>query len=319
MKTKTLRVSKSVLSMMLALVMVMLVAIVPQYNAAAEEDATLTSGETGETQDNADDAEEPKEGETKDEDANGEDDNAEAPENKLPFTDVDESAWYYDSVAYVYENGIFGGTSDDTFSPSADMTRGMIVTALWRMAGEPAVEADDADANTDTDANADDAKTEGDADADDNADDDADTKEETKIAFTDVADDAYYAAAVAWAAKNEIVTGYSDTEFRPASNVTREQLAAILLRYMNYVEYNPIVTQELRIFADSDEISGYASNAIQTLNKLGVLTGVGENMINPKGNASRAQVATMIDRLSGLIAADAADNTESGDDTGAKE
>jgi len=182
-----------------------------------------------------------------------------------PLTDVDKDAWFYDDVVYVYEKGLMTGTGADTFSPYGNLTRGMIVTILYRMEGEPDV---DGLANP----------------------------------FDDVAEGQYYTNAIKWGADNGIVKGYGNRRFGPSENVTREQLAAILLRYMNFKEINLPVTMQWIIFADEADIAGYAMDAIQTLNKLGVINGVGKNadgqvIIKPKGNATRAEAAAMLHRF----------------------
>ena len=115
------------------------------------------------------------------------------------FTDVASDAWYYDAVAYVYENGLMNGTSLTTFGPDVNITRGMIVTILYRLDGEPAASVSN---------------------------------------FTDVPANAYYTDAVAWAAENGIVKGYDDGAFGPDDDVTMEQFAAILYRYAAYKGYD---------------------------------------------------------------------------------
>ncbi|MCL2699039.1 MAG: S-layer homology domain-containing protein, partial [Defluviitaleaceae bacterium] len=152
------------------------------------------------------------------------------------------------------------GTSETMFSPNAAMTRGMMATILYRHAGSPAASAAD---------------------------------------FNDVAAGTWYANAVAWAAANGIMTGYGDGVFGPNDNITREQLAATLTRYMEAQGTTPPTTRELVPFADADAISDWAVGAIQTLYKLGIITGVGtgEIVINPQGEATRAQAAAMLMRF----------------------
>ena len=114
-----------------------------------------------------------------------------AGEQSLPFTDVKEADWFYDSVQYVYENQMMSGTGDDVFTPDAATTRGMIVTILYRMEGNPA---------TDSDAK-----------------------------FTDVSAGQYYAEAAAWANEKNIVNGYGSGAFGPNDPITREQMAAVFV------------------------------------------------------------------------------------------
>jgi len=187
---------------------------------------------------------------------------------EFPFTDVAEGAWYYNDVKYVFENGLMTGTSADKFSPGANLTRGMIVTILHRVEDTPSIAGLD-------------------------------------NPFSDVPAGQWYTDAVVWAAENDIVTGY-DGKFNPLANITRQDLAVILMRYMEYKEINLPITLEFRIYADANEIAAYASDAIQTLNKLGVINGTGVNadgqtIISPRGNATRAQAAAMFHRFLTLI------------------
>lgn len=177
-----------------------------------------------------------------------------------PFKDVASDAWYYGDVAYVFQNGLMFGTATDLFSPDAPLTRGMVVTILYRHAGEENV------ANL---ANP----------------------------FSDVAADTWYADAVKWAAENGIVTGVGGGLFAPNANITRQDMAAILARYLEYMDLSIPVTQEYVLFADEAAISDYAKNAIQLLHKLGIINGVGNNTIDPKGTATRAQAAAMLHRF----------------------
>ena len=184
-----------------------------------------------------------------------------------PFADISEDDWFYDDVMYVYTNGLMTGTSAATFSPALTLTRGMVVTMLWRLEGEPAISGD-----------------------------------MPLAMFTDVDESAYYSNAVKWAAANGIVGGYGGGLFGPNDNITRQDLAVILMRYMNFKGIVKPVTQQYIIFADEATISDYAMDAIQTFNKLGIINGTGINaqgktVIDPKGNATRAQVAAILHRF----------------------
>ena len=181
-----------------------------------------------------------------------------------PFDDVDESAWYFHNVMFVYRNELMAGTSPVTFSPETPVTRGMAVTVLYRMNNDPDVSG-------------------------------------LTNPFSDVNEAVWYAKGVKWAAANGIVSGYGDGRFGPEDSVTREQLAVIFQQYMNFTGKILPVTMEYIIFADEDQISGYASGAIQTLYKLGVIGGLGDRTIAPKGDATRAQFAAMLQRLIGRI------------------
>lgn len=176
------------------------------------------------------------------------------------FSDVNESDWFYEDVAYVYTNHLFNGTTADSFSPKMPMTRAMLVTVLQRMEGEI-----------------------------------AGTNFENP--FNDVASDAYYSTAVSWAASNGIVKGVGDGRFAPDAEITREQIAVILLRYMDYSKIAYSVNEDFVKFADEDEISDYAKNAVQILYKLGIINGIGDRIIDPKGLATRAEVAAMLHRF----------------------
>ena len=174
------------------------------------------------------------------------------------FADVASNAWYADAVQYVYENGMMNGTSTTQFSPNATTTRAMIVTILHRLEGEPAADAS---------------------------------------SFTDVAAGSYYADAVNWAAANGIVTGISETSFAPDDPITREQMAAILYRYAQYKGYDVTASADLSAYTDAAQISSYAAAAMQWVNAEGLITGNTATTINPAGNATRAEVATILMRF----------------------
>ncbi len=176
----------------------------------------------------------------------------------LPFADVSSSDWFYNDVRYVYEKGIMDGTGADRFSPNAPLTRAMIVTILYRMAGSPSVS--------------------GSSD------------------FTDVAAGKWFAKAVAWAAANGIVNGYGSGLFGPNDPVTREQLAAILYRYAVYGGMTAVTLEEnLGSFADTAQLSAYAIQAMNWAVGQGLINGSGSNLV-PKAQATRAQVAAIIHR-----------------------
>ena len=177
---------------------------------------------------------------------------------KLPFGDVSVNDWFYDDVRYVYENGIMDGTSADRFAPNAPLTRAMIVTILYRMEGSPAVTG---------------------------------TSD-----FTDVASGKWFANAVAWAAANGIVNGYGSGLFGPNDPVTREQLAAILYRYTAYRKASTTVNGDnLAGFSDLSTVSGYALESMNWAVSENLLKGA-NGKLNPKANATRAQVAAIIHR-----------------------
>ena len=180
------------------------------------------------------------------------------PASRLPFTDVSTSDWFYDDVKFVYENGLFSGTDSRSFSPSASMTRAMLVTVLYRLEGEPAVAG--------------------------------------RSSFADVKSGAYYEKAVIWAAANGIVTGTSSTSFSPDAKVTREQLAAILYRYAQYKKLDTSASEKLNSFSDAGEMSGYANAALGWAVAERLVNGASGKLM-PKGYAARAQVAAIFHRF----------------------
>ena len=177
---------------------------------------------------------------------------------KLPFTDVRESDWFYEDVAFAYENGLFAGTSDTTFSPNASMTRAMLVTVLYRLEGQPAVNG--------------------------------------RSGFSDVQYNGYYEDAVTWAADNGIVNGTSTTTFSPNANVTREQMAAILYRYAQHKKYNTAASSGLNGFTDHASVSGYAAASLEWAVAEKLVNGSNGKLM-PTGNATRAQVAAILHRF----------------------
>ena len=183
---------------------------------------------------------------------------------KADFVDVPADAWYAEAVQYVYENGMMSGTSETTFSPNLTTTRGMIVTILYRLENEPTV--------TDT------------------------------TAFTDVAADQYYANAVAWAAQNGIVSGIDATTFAPNNAITREQMAAILYRYAQFKGYDVSAKADLSVYTDAASVGAYATDAMAWANGAGLITGTSATTLTPAGNATRAQVATILMRFCENIA-----------------
>ena len=183
---------------------------------------------------------------------------ASKPEVKLPFTDVSTSDWFYDDVAFVYENGLFSGTDSRSFSPNASMTRAMLVTVLYRLEGEPTVTG--------------------------------------RSSFIDVRSGAYYEKSVIWAAANGIVTGTDSTSFSPDAKVTREQLAAILYRYAQYRKLDTDASAKLNSFTDADSVSAYASEALGWAVSESLINGASGKLM-PKGDATRAQVAAILHRF----------------------
>ena len=180
-----------------------------------------------------------------------------------PFIDVDENDWFYDAVTYVYSEGMMDGVSDTQFAPNSNLTRGMVVTMLYRLEDEPRVTG--------------------------------------FSGFDDVASGAWYADAVTWAAENGIVNGVSDAEFAPNDNITREQLAAILYRYAEYNDYDVSGRDDLSEFTDRSSISSYALDAMRWAVDEGLITGITDTTIEPQGTATRAQAATMFMRFMSTV------------------
>lgn len=187
-----------------------------------------------------------------------------AEKSDLPFTDVIESDWFYPYVKSAFENKFMLGTSDTKFEPETTLTRAMFVTILHRIDGG---------------------------------------KAEGENKFTDVADGAYYENAVAWAVKNGIVMGVSDTEFAPDENITREQMAAILFRYAKYKELDTSAGENTNIlsYTDFDDISEYAVTAMQYTAGTGLIAGKSQSTLNPLDLATRAEAATVFTRFADMI------------------
>jgi len=180
-----------------------------------------------------------------------------------PFEDVKGTDWFIDDVIYVYDNGLMLGTSTTPmlFSPNATTTRGMIVTVLYRLAGSPDVSG-------------------------------------LANPFSDVAAGQWYTDAVKWAADNGIVSGYGGGKYGPEDNITREQLAAILYRYLVQTGKGPQGAWLTQLgFADAGKISDYAIEAVTFLNMKGIINGKPGNLFDPKGQATRAEAAAMLHRF----------------------
>lgn len=181
------------------------------------------------------------------------------------FSDVKENDWFYDSVQYVYEKGMMVGTGANTFSPNETTTRGMVVAILHRLEGTP--DADEVD-------------------------------------FVDVPAGKWYANAVAWASANGIVFGYGNGLFGPDDAITREQMAAILYRYVQYKNYAAEITGDVSTFNDGSKVSTYAIEAMNWAVGFGLIVGVGDNTLVPTDGATRAQVAGIMTRFCNSIVPD---------------
>lgn len=177
---------------------------------------------------------------------------------KLPFNDVSTYGWFYDAVMYAYSNGIMNGLDTNVFGPNETTTRAMLVTMLYRAAGEPAVSG----SNT----------------------------------FRDVAANTWYTDAIIWASTNGIVTGVDDGLFNPNGAITREQLATILYRYAKYVGDDVSASASLAGFTDAGSISDYAKDAMSWAVAAGLFEGRDNGKLEPTGTATRAEIATVFMR-----------------------
>lgn len=177
------------------------------------------------------------------------------------FTDLTSGSWYYDGVRYALENGLMTGTSARTFAPDRPVTRAMLVTILWRLAGEPYGRVSP---------------------------------------FEDVLPGSWYAQAVSWAYDKGIVTGVTATSFQPDAPVTREQLCAILCRYAALTGKNTAASAFLDAFTDRAQVSAYAEASVRWALQAGLLTGVGDGRLAPRSGATRAQLAVLLQRFAGL-------------------
>ena len=181
------------------------------------------------------------------------------------FQDVRPGSWYDSSVDYVYSHSLFSGTSNSTFSPKANMTRGMFVTVLYRMSQPDA--------------------------------------SDTSTRFSDVSSSAYYAAPVRWASDNGIVYGVSDTRFSPNASVTREQICTMLVRYCAYAGVSLTAAGPVYDFDDVETVSSYARDSVAVCLYSGLITGFDDGTLRPGATATRAQVSSVICRLGTLMEA----------------
>ena len=176
-----------------------------------------------------------------------------------PFLDVNEGDWFYDAVAYAYENGLMDGVGGNRFAPNSATTRAQLVTILYRMEGQPVVSGD--------------------------------------LPFTDVEAGTWYTNAVVWAAQNGIVNGVGDDTFAPGNDLTREQLVTILYRYAESKGYDVSASADLAGYPDGEEIQAYAREAMAWAVAENIIQGMEDDTLKPAGNASRAQIATILMRF----------------------
>lgn len=174
------------------------------------------------------------------------------------FTDT-KNHWAAEAISFVVEQKLFAGTTATTFEPETVMNRGMLVTVLWNMEGSPTGKAENA-----------------------------------AVRFSDVKSGAYYAEAVKWAKAGDIVSGYSENRFGPEDQVTREQIAVILYHYAGQKGYDVSASADLSRYTDSGSISAYALDAMRWANAAGLITGRSKTALAPQGEATRAEVAAIM-------------------------
>jgi len=177
------------------------------------------------------------------------------------YRDVDPGDWYYGAVEFVTDYSLMEGVSKDYFAPDAPMTRAMLVTVLWRSEGKPTIGSN---------------------------------------VFTDVKNDFWYTDAISWGTYHEIVKGFGNRIFSPDGTITREQIATILFRYSEFLDYGTEGRASLSAFPDAGRVSDWASEALSWAVAKGLIAGTengGRITLDPQGYATRAQVATILMRF----------------------
>lgn len=174
------------------------------------------------------------------------------------FVDADKQAWYYPAVRYVCYYGMMNGTSTESFAPESDFSRAQMAQILYNLEGRP---------------------------------------QTIQVMYTDVSQDAWYAAAISWAMQSGILTGYGDGRVGPDDAITREQLAAILYRYAGQMGYDTSAQADLSGFADVDAVSAYARLPLAWTYATGIVNGTDATTLALGGTATRAQAATMLMRF----------------------
>lgn len=185
------------------------------------------------------------------------------PPVSLPFTDVGQGAWYYDDVAYVYQNRLFHGDSPTRFAPEDKMQRCMMTTVLHRMAGEPAVNY--------------------------------------SALFRDIPDGQWYTAGTVWAGSLGVVSGVEPSRFDPFSHVTRQEIVVILYRYAQRMGYDVSASANLSGFGDAEAVASWGQQAVSWAVGSGILNG-SNGLLLPNGDATRAEVAAILHRFTGWAA-----------------
>lgn len=179
-------------------------------------------------------------------------------EDSLSFTDMN-GHWSYDAVSYVYKNNLMNGVNASRFSPDGTLNRAMMVTMLYRMASSPAVSGGSA--------------------------------------FSDVPSGKWYSDAVQWASANGVVNGVGRDRFAPEAQITREQMASMMMRYAQFNQYNTSKSADLSAFNDAGSISSWALESMKWANAAGLINGRTASTIAPQGTATRAEAATILMRF----------------------
>ncbi len=181
----------------------------------------------------------------------------------FPFKDVGAKKWFYEAVKYVYENELMNGTTADKFEPNTKMTRAMFVTILGRLHGAKPYESG---------------------------------------AFSDVKKNSWYSGYVCWASDNDIITGFPDNTFRPNESLTREQMATAMTRYVQYLGISPVKDPTAPVtFTDNKKIANWAKEFVNYMKTYGLVKGDNAGNFNPKGTLTRAEAATIVQRLHEMI------------------
>ena len=183
--------------------------------------------------------------------------------NSKSFEDVDAGDWFEDAVDFASSHELFNGISETTFEPGTDMSRAMLATVLWRLESEAASDG--------------------------------------KITFPDVAEDTWYTESVAWAAETGVIAGTDRSTFEPDRGATRQEMALMLYRYAKNVGIDTTGTDDLVAFTDAADVGDWAVDAMSWAVSVGLLQGDGSGHLDPTGTASRAQVATVLQRLVALM------------------
>lgn len=178
------------------------------------------------------------------------------------FTDLSTAAWYHKYVDYVLRNDIMVGNGNGTFGPNDKVTRAQMVTLLYGLAGRPGVDASEA------------------------------------LPFTDVNQKGWYANALRWAYANGIAAGTSATTFSPNASVTREQMVSFLARYAKLMDKYEAMDENLSVFTDIKDLSGYAEESMKWAVGSGLVSGTGNGKLDPKATATRAQIAVIVTKYS---------------------